>query len=213
MYQICGLFNGLCNAILWTAGLGTTHLIIYRKFKKYVYSSYINAGLFQIFLTIWAVYNIYNRENSYAIDNSMLGYYIYDTISSFLDPSGIQYSYIIHHTVAIYMIYLNNTYQFSPFVYRNILYFLMESSAGMLNWMKLDESKYKFKVLTYSVFGITRCIIYPICIINYVNGTYKTIWFHDVHLVLLSIIYIASCYSLTKWVYELKKFDLKKDYI
>jgi len=215
MYEVCGLFNGLfnglCNAALWTTGLLTTQLIIYRNFKKYDPPSYINAGSFQMFVTMWAGYNILNETDSYAIDNSMFGYYMYDTIIILFDPSGIQTFYLMHHTLAIVMIYLNNTYQFSPFVYRNLLYFLMESSSGMLNWMRLVDlyktriSKYKFKVLTYSVFGITRCVIYPFCVIHYLYNTYQHNWFHSLHLLSLITIYIMSFYCLTKWVYEFNK--------
>lgn len=212
MFELCNsFFNGICNAFLWTIGLGTTHVAIYKICKKYEPPSYINAGSFQMFVTMWAGYNIWNGMDSYEIDNSMLGYYMYDTIIVLFDPSGIQIFFIIHHMIAIYMIYLNNTYQFSPFIYRNLLYLLMESSAGMLNWMRLTDvykksiSNYKFKVLTYNVFGITRCVIYPFCVMYYVYNTYQSIWYHDVHVVLLITIYVMSFYCLKKWIYELNK--------
>ena len=88
-------------------------------------------------------------------------------------------------------------YDYSPYIYRNLLYLLMESSASMANSMKLmniyyPNESYNYQVITYSVFGLTRGIIYPICIINYIKDVYKLLWYYNVDIILLSIIYISS---------------------
>ena len=87
------------------------------------------------------------------------------------------------------------------------MYFLMELSAGMLNWMTLIDkykTNYKFKILTYITYGMTRCIIYPICVINYVKTTYQPIWYYNVHLTLLCLLFIMSLSYFIISVYELK---------
>jgi hypothetical protein len=193
---------------IWAYGLGAINRIINMKIKNYDKVAIINAGIFQIFLSIWAGYNIYNGTNktNYLIDDAVLGYYIYDCISLFF-TSYNKLPYFIHHIVAIYIIYLNNTYKFSPFMYINLMYFLMELSAGMLNWMTLIDiykTNYKFKVLTYSTYGILRCVIYPISIINYVKTTYQSIWYYNVHLTLLCLLFIMSMSYFIISVYELK---------
>lgn len=82
--------------LLWTICLGATNKIIYINCKNYKTASVLNAAIYQIFLTTWAGYNIWNTTNeSNYIDNSMIGYYLYDTINLLLAPYN-QYEYIIH---------------------------------------------------------------------------------------------------------------------
>lgn len=178
--------------LVWTLGLGATNRIIDIFIGNYNITGILNAALFQIFITILAGYNIYNGSNNY-IDNSVIGYYIYDTIYLL---SYNQYAYIVHHVFALYLIYLHITYQIAPFFYSNVMYFLMELSACMLNWMNLlGEYKiqnYRFKVLTYSVYTVTRVITYPIFLIDYIQIFYEPIWYHNVHLAINCMIYIIS---------------------
>ena len=47
---------------IWAYGLGAINRIINMKIKNYNKVAIINAGIFQIFLSIWAGYNIYNER-------------------------------------------------------------------------------------------------------------------------------------------------------
>jgi hypothetical protein len=172
--------------LLWTIGLGATNRIIYMASNNET-ASVLNAAIYQIFLTAWAGYNIWTGINDTAIDNSMIGYYLYDTISLLIQHS--RYEYILHHVIALYLIYLHNTYYLAPFFYRNIMYFLMELSACMLNWLELLNN---YKVITYYIYGTTRCIIYPYYISEYLTNYYEPVWYHNVHVFLLLVIYVMS---------------------
>ena len=191
----------------WICSLGTSFIFLYNILNlPYDTVSKLNACIYQIFITNWSVYNIYNKKNNYLIDYSMLGYYIYDTITCIIAPyDSDQYLYIIHHGVAIYMISMSNLYKYSPYNYRNLLYLLMELSAGMFNSMKLiniyyPNESYNYQVITYSIFGLTRGIIFPICIINYIKELYKPLWYYKVDMLLLSIIYTSSIWCVIKWI-------------
>jgi len=202
----------LLLTIFWIYGLETSFILMYNILDlSYESVSYLNASIYQLLIVNWSIYNIYNRQNNYLIDYSMLGYYIYDTLTCIIAPydDGIQHLYILHHMLAIYMISMSNFYEFSPYKYRNILYFLMELSAGMLNSMKLinlyyPNDSYNYQILTYSIFGITRGIIYPVFVIDYIKEIYKPIWYYKVDIILLLVIYIMSACSLLKWITEIK---------
>jgi hypothetical protein len=179
MYSIC----------IWTIGLGVTNRIIYMNCNNYETASVLNAGIYQLFLSIWAGYNMRNGTNE-SIDDSMVGYYVYDTINLLCAPY-YQYEYIVHHIVAIYLIYLNNVYRLTPFFYRNVIYFLMELSGCMLNWQHLLHNN-TFTLLTYGVYGTTRCIIYPMYLVDYVRLYYKPVWYYKIQFLLLLLLYAMS---------------------
>ena len=186
----------------WICGLGTSFILIYNILRllniKSQYETATNfiSCIYQLVIVNWSIYNIYNENDNYLIDYSMLGYYMYDIITCIIAPYDCTF-YTIHHGIAIYMISTSYFYGYSPYIYRNLLYLLMESSASMANSMNIvkihyPEKLYNYQIITYSVFGITRVIIFPICIINYMKEVYTPIWYHKVDIILLSIIYISS---------------------
>ena len=196
------------ESIAWACGLGTSAVILYNMLRffnvkmKYPHDtvSKLNAGLYQIYIIAWTIKNIINYKNiNYSIDNSLIGYYLYDTISLLMTPYGrSQYIYFIHHILGIYIINLNITYHCSPLIYSNILYFLMELSACMLNWMKLLNEYYpgdfakKFQLKTYAVYGATRLFGLPVFIIDYFMNIYQPIWYQRIVISLLLLLYVLS---------------------
>lgn len=72
------------------------------------------------------------------------------------------------------------------------MYLLMELSGCMLNVMNLFEHVYNIRILTYSIYGITRCIIYPYYIVDYLKEFYEPFWYHNIHSLFIFVIYIMS---------------------
>jgi len=190
-------------SIPWTVGLGVTSGIIYKNCKNYETTFTLNAAIYQILLTIWSGYNILTGTNDPNIDDAVIGYYVYDTIELFVQNN--HYEYILHHIIALYMIYLDKTYYLAPFFYRNLMYFLMEMSACVLNWQQLLK---KCKVLTYSIFGITRCIIYPIYVVDYVRLYYEPYWYYRIHVFSCLVVYVISNIHMIVSIKNMRDFKV-----
>ena len=190
--------------IIWTGSLATSAMLFYGIMRLFrVNATYphdtiskLNAGSYQIIVVLWSLYNMIYSKSSYSLDESMIGYFMYDIFNLLSSPYGRkQRLYLFHHIMSIYIIHLNMLYNISPSIYTNMLYFLMEYGSCTLNWMKLSNEYYpsrRFKLLTYTTYGITRGICLPIFIVKYYENVYQHIWHHKVTFAMICVLFILS---------------------
>ena len=202
------------ESILWACGLEMSAVILYNILRFFVKMKRphdtigkLNAGLYQMCIIGWSAKNVIYSLDSNSIDNSLIGYYIYDTISLLMTPYGRkQYIYFLHHMLSVFLIYINITYKVAPDIYPNVLYFLMELSASMLNWMKLCNEYYpkiavKFQLKTFTVYIATRMFCFPVFIIDYSINVYQPVWHQQITVGLLFILYVTSI----NWFFKMRK--------
>jgi hypothetical protein len=190
--------------IVWSCGLVASAVLFYKILQgnnvtmRYPHDtvSKLNAGVYQVIVVSWALYNITFSKQSTLLDESMIGYYIYDILSLLTTQRGRkQYMYFLHHILSIYLINLNILYNVAPHMYTNTLYFTMELSGCAMNWMKLSTEYYpskKFKIATYTTYGLTRGVVLPIIIIKYCTCIYQPIFSKNVTVFMLIGMYMLS---------------------
>jgi hypothetical protein len=196
----------MMEIIQWTGGLGISGILLYNILRifnirmKYPHDviTKLNAGLYQLYIVRWAGYDIIRYSTDESIHYSLIGYYLYDILYLLMTPYGRkQYLYFIHHILAIYLIHLNISYTLAPMIYSNVLYFSMELSASMINWMKLCNEYYpdmaaQCRMYTCIVYAMTRMICLPIFIITYSVHIYHPVWQQNIVVGLLLLLYVLS---------------------
>jgi hypothetical protein len=190
--------------IIWTGSLAASAMLLYNTMcvlkinMKYPHDTVnrLNTGTYQIIVVLWSLYNMIYDKPSYSLDESMIGYFLYDILSLLSSSYGHkQHLFFFHHIMSIYIIHINMLYDIAPPMYTNMLYFLMESGACMLNWMKLSKEYYpssRFKLLTYTTYALTRGVCLPIYIVKYCENVYEPIWYQNVTVFMLCMLFILS---------------------
>jgi len=131
------------------------------------------AATCQSLMTGWSLSNLILGSSVQALDQLVIGFYIYDIVHLLTKPYGkTQRIYLLHHIAAILFIYLNTLNIHRNVFSTNISYLLMESSSATINLTTIivhERPRYKSFVnkVNIIVYGLTRVILFPGNILYY----------------------------------------------
>lgn len=131
------------------------------------------AATCQFLMTGWSLSNLVLGSSIQALDQLVIGFYIYDIVHLLTKPYGkTQRIYLLHHIMSILFIYLNTLNIHRNVFSTNISYLLMESSSATINLTAIivhERPRYKSFVNKVNVFvyGLTRVVLFPGNILYY----------------------------------------------
>ena len=163
----------------------------------------ITGALFNSCLIFWTLYNIYTDElltidqGTVSLQNTLLGYFVYDTLFMVLSPSRMYYiKFIIHHLVSIFVILIANAYNCGNNLANNSLIFLLEMSTPLINISKIynyiQPGKSKVRRLTKIVYFTSRVAMLPVWILVSPFTLYKLYLPECLIYTGIVLVYIAS---------------------
>ena len=175
--------------------------------------SQITSTSFQGLLIEVSFYSLYIGSVSETIPCCLFGYFIYDLINLCTKPFGkTMYEIHIHHIAVLSIMFLIKTFTHYSLPLLVQLIIILESSSFMLNIMNICKQYIHQPVysrilalVNLFVYGITRCILFPVWIYYYSFDGELTVLKG-----FLILVFVLGNIAFVVWFYKLLSKYLKK---